>query len=427
MIDFLIPTLLLASAPALLLALFYAALRSAVTDTPNAQRHWLLRGLGIGALAALVLALLKANTGIISTEFWDKVLMPLSLVSGLLTVLSLWGQLSKGRGLQRRLFDVLTKGRVASSIYAVFAASLVACYLRAVLLVPTGFVPPGMQIAFGELLPRFGGWFLALMAVALTTLAFVRVAREQRPRLLLVLFSITAGVTACSQIITLLQYLHSRGIVRFGAFFDAFVFFVQAKDYFVFLIMAGTFCLPVLLWLKNRLVSAVEGENPAQTRKRRAVARSLRRWSVVLVSCFVALTLCLTALKAVNERTIELSPIESASYVGQTIVIPLEQVNDGHLHRFAHYTQVGTEIRFIIILKNASSYGVGFDACTICGATGYYERDNEVVCKMCDVVMNKETIGFPGGCNPIPLAFTLSDGKLIVQVADLEAQEKQFS
>jgi uncharacterized membrane protein len=83
-------------------------------------------------------------------------------------------------------------------------------------------------------------------------------------------------------------------------------------------------------------------------------------------------------------------------------------------------------VRFIVILKKAASYGVGLDACDICGPTGYYERDDEVICKLCDVVMNKATIGFKGGCNPVPLAYTLVDGRLVIRTEDLEREKGRF-
>jgi uncharacterized membrane protein len=40
--------------------------------------------------------------------------------------------------------------------------------------------------------------------------------------------------------------------------------------------------------------------------------------------------------------------------------------------------------------------------------------------------MNTSTIGFKGGCNPIPLAYTMRGGNMIIQIADLEAQRGKF-
>jgi uncharacterized membrane protein len=141
---------------------------------------------------------------------------------------------------------------------------------------------------------------------------------------------------------------------------------------------------------------------------------------------FVVALFSTTVVKAYTEREVVLTPAEPLEYVGDEARIPLAQIEDGHLHRFAHVSTTGTEVRFIIIKKNEIAYGVGLDACMICGATGYYERDDQVVCKMCDVVMNKQTIGFAGGCNPIPLEFVVEEGVLTVQVSDLEAGAEWF-
>uniref|UniRef100_UPI0025EC3A10 Fe-S-containing protein n=1 Tax=Selenomonas sp. F0473 TaxID=999423 RepID=UPI0025EC3A10 len=70
----------------------------------------------------------------------------------------------------------------------------------------------------------------------------------------------------------------------------------------------------------------------------------------------------------------------------------------------------GTEVRVIVVQKGGSAFGVGLDACEICGPTGYLERDGQIVCRLCDVVMNKATIGMPGGCNPIPVEYRVAGG-----------------
>jgi uncharacterized membrane protein len=101
-------------------------------------------------------------------------------------------------------------------------------------------------------------------------------------------------------------------------------------------------------------------------------------------------------------------------------------VDDGHLHRFFYEASDGTAVRFIVIRKSATAFGVGLDACDVCGPTGYFERDGQVICLLCDVVMNKSTIGFPGGCNPVPLAWRLEAGKLLVNTSDLEAGAWRF-
>ena len=88
-------------------------------------------------------------------------------------------------------------------------------------------------------------------------------------------------------------------------------------------------------------------------------------------------------------------------------------------------TQGGVGVRVIAIKKpGANAYGVGLDACDICGTTGYYERDGQVVCSKCDVVMNINTIGFKGGCNPIVIDYEMKDGYILIPVEALAAYEK---
>ena len=63
----------------------------------------------------------------------------------------------------------------------------------------------------------------------------------------------------------------------------------------------------------------------------------------------------------------------------------------------------------------------------MCGPSGYFERGGQVICKLCDVAMNIATIGFKGGCNPVPLEFTVRDARLVVARSALEASAGVFS
>ena len=40
--------------------------------------------------------------------------------------------------------------------------------------------------------------------------------------------------------------------------------------------------------------------------------------------------------------------------------------------------------------------------------------------------MNKNTIGFHGGCNPIPFPYEIRESNIFINVKDLEANEKRF-
>jgi uncharacterized membrane protein len=108
------------------------------------------------------------------------------------------------------------------------------------------------------------------------------------------------------------------------------------------------------------------------------------------------------------------------------IVIPLEDVNDGNLYRFVYKASDGARVRYIVIRKSDVAYGVGLDACDVCGPTGYYQRKDQVICILCDVVMNISTIGFAGGCNPVPLKYAIESGSLVIETSALEAEKRRF-
>ena len=50
-----------------------------------------------------------------------------------------------------------------------------------------------------------------------------------------------------------------------------------------------------------------------------------------------------------------------------------------------------------------------------------------MVCKLCDVVMNVQTIGFKGGCNPIVIDYEIKDGYIRVPFETLLEHEEIFT
>ena len=168
-------------------------------------------------------------------------------------------------------------------------------------------------------------------------------------------------------------------------------------------------------------------DNPAQLRKLKARGRRHRRQAVGLLLFLVMTSVSMSVIKAYDTREVALSAPETYTVEEDRILVPMENVSDGHLHRFEYKTENGIDVRWIVVKKPGSaSFGVGLDACEVCGNAGYYERNGQVICKRCDVVMNLNTIGFKGGCNPIPLPYEAGDGNLIFRLEDLMAGEKEF-
>ena len=195
----------------------------------------------------------------------------------------------------------------------------------------------------------------------------------------------------------------------------------------VFTIAAGlALCAVVVLtWLASRSIPTV-GANPAEGRLGRARSRLYKSMAGTAALGYLCGALLITVGVAYGSQEIELSPPESFSVVDDQVSVNLADISDGHLHRFEYTTSGGVKVRFIVIQKSGSSFGVGLDACEICGPSGYYEKDGKVICKLCEVAMNIATIGFKGGCNPIPITYKVSNGTLTVPISELEASASIF-
>ncbi|MBQ7578411.1 MAG: DUF2318 domain-containing protein [Synergistaceae bacterium] len=209
--------------------------------------------------------------------------------------------------------------------------------------------------------------------------------------------------------------------------FDVMIWHNANPNAFLFCELALAVIMLVFVIITH-LRPSHEFPNKALLRKEKARLRDCRRWSMSLAIFGMLAIFTVTVLHYYdNKPPVEIQP-EPYEISNGVISIKLENISDGHLHKFSYMTPNGYDVRFLAVKKPAgTAYGIGLDACEICGIAGYFERgDEEVVCKRCDVVMNKNTIGFKGGCNPIPFEYEIKDGKIFIDVKVLEAHENRF-
>ena len=161
--------------------------------------------------------------------------------------------------------------------------------------------------------------------------------------------------------------------------------------------------------------------------KRKALwsARRERLWMVSVYSTSFLFILLITAEFIYAKGVSTLSAATPVTFSNGAVSIPLAQVADGDLHRYAA-TEGSTQIRFLLYQKPDGKVAVVFDACEICGSVGFFKTQNGLVCKNCASPINSQSVGTPGGCNPVPLRSTLSGGALVIQEADLEAGARLF-
>jgi uncharacterized membrane protein len=97
--------------------------------------------------------------------------------------------------------------------------------------------------------------------------------------------------------------------------------------------------------------------------------------------------------------------------------IPVSEVQDGGLHLFT-LKDNGHVIRFMVI-KKPSGYGTALDGCLICGAEGYRQDGQNVICRHCASAIYIPSIGQKGGCNPIGFNSKLEGSDVVIDVSAL--------
>ena len=374
-----------------------------------------------GASAALVIAVLRRTTALINRGFFNTWTLSFAILLGILHIIFLWG-------FPRKLFQKrpLRAETFSACVNALLLGVLLLYALPVIFLYPTEFVLPGESIFSTDFLFCLIGFAAGIAIVLLGALAVYKTASGLGEKPAKALLSAALALTICNEAIVIVQFLLARRIIPMVRWlFAVIIAGVNNSAFFTYALVGISFIAPLVLFIRG-FSENITGNNPAERRKARAARRTNRRWRLTVAAVFAVSVLSMTVVKKYTEREVVLSPAEPMTVEGGEILIPLAQVEDGHLHRFALNASDGTEVRFIVIKKNAVAYGVGLDACDICGATGYYERKDEVICRLCDVVMNISTIGFKGGCNPVPLAYSLRSGSMVVEIENLENEKNRF-
>ena len=368
--------------------------------------HWRLIGLTVGLIAAIIFAGLRASAVINQRTFVNYPVLWCAIIADILTiVVVVFARRITTNWQQHKVFM-----HIANAVAAIGIALTLFYALPDVILQLTIWVEPGDPIFTSAMLLRALGFALGL-AMSIIVAAIFRTMRSTAVRA-----SFTAAVLVVLVILFVqhltgvMQILQARGFPMGHTGFVALAWSINHNDW---MIMA-------------RFRMPLTGANAAIGRKhkafrRRAVASAV--WSLVAM---IGVTATLTVGVAATHQTITLSPPEAYSLKDGVATIPFSQVEDGHLHRFEYKAKDGTVMRFIIIRKNGGAYGIGLDACENCGAAGYYEKDGKIICKKCEVAINLATIGFKGGCNPIPFPYKTGHGKITIQTTDLDALSAHF-
>jgi Membrane iron-sulfur containing protein FtrD-like len=147
----------------------------------------------------------------------------------------------------------------------------------------------------------------------------------------------------------------------------------------------------------------------AQRRRLLAAAIRLQRYRLIIPGiAVVALAAAAYQSRFPNVEYWDPKPLAVAATPAGEIVIPKKgdvDLEDGKLHKYL-YKKGETEVRFFVLMTPGGKLTVDLDACAICKPDGYGQAEGTVICYYCKTLIPLDTVGKPGGCNPVPVSFT---------------------
>jgi high-affinity iron transporter len=198
------------------------------------------------------------------------------------------------------------------------------------------------------------------------------------------------------------------------------------NEFFFFVFIFGAAALLVFReWQTARQGKVAQTvSNDAEKRLVEAQNRRQRRWMAAAAVASLAVILVLTA-DFVYARANSAPPSARLVQVsGGEIRVPLSEVQDGNLHLFTANLG-GQSLRFMII-KKPNGWGTALDACRICGAEGYRQDGQNVICRHCGSAIYVPTIGAAGGCNPIGVPSRVDGADLVLDTTSLTLAAKEI-
>ncbi len=190
----------------------------------------------------------------------------------------------------------------------------------------------------------------------------------------------------------------------------------------VFLLLPSGVFLVSLLSAPVSIPESVE--SPAEQRLVRARVRTdrLRRSTAVWVFCLLVLSSWF--VRGGSQVTTVHDPEPRPVVADKGVIViprtdPSMDLESGKIYKFSYRSDTRT-MRFFITRRPDGSLAVCLDACEICPPKGYGQDGNRVICLFCNTPISTDTLGTPGGCNPIPLGARITNRDIRIDVDELK-------
>jgi len=171
----------------------------------------------------------------------------------------------------------------------------------------------------------------------------------------------------------------------------------------------------------------------ASSRRRRNIASfraDLAFQSAPVLGAFLILMIMLHAVNISLNPLFDPEPVPVREVEGGSAIrIPIAgksgDLGDKKLRKYVYYDG-SKQMLFLAIMKPDGTMGIALDQCEICrpadwnkDARGYAQQGANLFCKYCVTPITTNSVNTPGGCNPIPVPFTIVENTIIIDRNDL--------
>ena len=270
--------------------------------------------------------------------------------------------------------------------------------------------------------------FLGTLAGVLVAIAFGVMFVKGSVRInLQKFFRVTTAIlffVAAQLLISGLHELSENGVLPSSKREMALIGPIVRNDLFFFVTILALAALMILFEVKRRQPGKLP-ESPAERRKILSAARREQLWMASVYASSFLFIFLVTAEFIYAKSVSALTPATEVTFVNGVASIPLSQVSDGDLHRYS-VRENGVDVRFLLYQRPDGKVATVFDACEICGSVGFYKGPNGLVCKNCAAPINAQSVGLPGGCNPVPIQAEQTATAVIIHEGDIAAKSRMF-
>lgn len=414
MLEALIITLREGVEAALVVGIVYAFLKK---EGLEGQLKAVWAGLGVAVLASLVGAWVLRSVAVNEEAFEGVLYVASALMVGSM-VIFMWRHASDASTkMKERLAAIAARGDTGAIFAGVFLFTFLMVFREgvetALFLAAVSLTTSGLMTLLGAL----AGLALAVWFGVLFIRGSVRMDLGR-------FFKVTGAALLIFVVQLLLNGYHELSEAGWLPASPETMATVGPLVRYEFFFIVAVLALPLLAIAfpgsrREAAAAAASDEAPNAAARRLALVEERRqKRNRAFVGAVGIAILALLGLGFTYGQTAPTTPVEELTAEGGAVRVPLSALGENELHRYA-VDLGGHPVRFIAMRFGDDEVVAAFDACIICGAKGYTQGGGEVLCQHCASAILPQTIGRPGGCNPIPLEHSIEGDALVVSTAAL--------